>query len=209
MATETIDQQTRPRRHSYPVRPQELTGQNDEDDSPKPNRSASLETSPLTAIRLGSKVAKQAAKSFWNMDMLHESLQKIKQYAAIESSSLGSSIESDNEEDDDPLMVSTEECKCLFPIAPHLMSLPFSLTSCSEPSSPTQSPKIALKRPHSAYAERKIEKKISTIQRKISPSALTPTTAVKVRFHLFGSEHSLDGEQKCILRKDDGFHEPY
>ena len=191
------------------MRQQELPGTN-EDECPISSRSASLETSPMSAIRLGSKVAKQAAKSFWNMDMLQESLKKIKQYAVIESSSLGSSIESEDESDEDgALNRSTEDCQCLFPIAPHLMSLPFSLTPRSAPSSPTQSPTISLKRSHSEYAERKTEKKTSTIPRKITPAHMSPETAATVRFHLSGSCHSLNGEQNVPKNlKDDGFYEP-
>ncbi|XP_064405182.1 uncharacterized protein LOC135350350 [Halichondria panicea] len=197
-----VDQQVR--RHSYPMRP---PGELPESDHPKAIRSASLEPSPTIGIRLGSKVAKQAAKSFWNMDMLHESLQKIAQFAAIESSSLGSSIQSVDEEQEDPLVSSTEECMCFSPIAPHLMYLPFSLTSRSAPSTPTQSPLLALKRPKSACTERKMERKDSTIPRKITPASLTPRTAAKVRFHLSGSQLSLQGEQEHNPY-DDGFYEP-
>ncbi len=178
-----------------------------EGDHSKTIRSASLETSPNIGIRLGSKVAKQAAKSFWNMDMLHESLQKIAQFAATESSSLGSSIESVDKEEEDPLVSSTEEYMCLSPIAPHLMDLPFSLTSRSAPSTPTQSPQLALKRSKSACTERKTEKKAAMIPRKISPAALTPRTAAKVRFYLSGSQLSLQGEQEHNPY-DDGFYEP-
>lgn len=203
----------RPRRHSYPIRPQELLP-SESTEKAEPPRSASLEASPVTGIRLGSKIAKQAAKSFWNMDMLEKSLLKMKEYAAIESSSLGSSIVSvsEDEEETDPLEKSTEDCKCLFPIVPHLMDLPFSLTTLSAPSSRTQSPKIALKRSHSEYAERKTEKKTLTIPRKITPTQLTPQTAAKVRFHLSHSDscYSLSDEYDYIQRNpgDDGFHEP-
>ena len=174
-------------------------------------RSASLETSPMIGLRLGSKTAQLAAKSFWNMDMFKDSLQKIAEYAAIESSSLGSSIESLSDENEEGFHnSSTEEEFTLSPIAPHLIDLPLSLTPQSAPSTPTQSPQLPLKRSKSACVERRTSsEKRRVISRKISPAAYTPDKAAAVRFQLAGSDLSLQNasQRNGSTSTDDGYYE--
>ena len=168
----------------------------------------------MIGLRLGSKTAQLAAKSFWNMDMYNDSLQKIAEYAAIESSSLGSSIESLSDENEEGMHnSSTEEEFTLSPIAPHLMDLPFSLTPQSAPTTPTQSPQLSLKRSKSACVERKTStEKKKVILRKISPATYTPDKEAKVRFQLAGSELSLknehtDSQSNSSTSTDDGYYE--
>ena len=57
-------------------------------------KSKSWACSPTSSgIPLGSLTAQAAAKPFWGKDMLQERIQEIAEYAALETSSLGSSIE--------------------------------------------------------------------------------------------------------------------
>lgn len=90
----------------------------------------------LDGIPLGSLTAQEAAKSFWNMDMLHQRLQKITECAAQETSSLGSSLESFD------LQLPEDE--------PIIMKLDDSTVPRSAPSSPRLNPQVTYTRSHSA-----------------------------------------------------------
>ena len=102
-------------------------------------RTTSLDEPPCTSQRygilLGTAAAKEAAKSFWNMDMLQQSLEKIVHYTIQERyspslDSLGSSIDSDDVQSP-PAHRSPQP-----PPHIHLPPLPV-----SAPSSPLASPK--------------------------------------------------------------------
>ena len=57
------------------------------------SKSWSCSPRPREGIPLGSLTAQAAAKPFWGKEMLQERIQEIAEYAALETSSLGSSIE--------------------------------------------------------------------------------------------------------------------
>lgn len=57
------------------------------------SKSWSCTRSACEGIPLGSLTAQAAAKPFWGKEMLKERIQEIAEYAALETSSLGSSIE--------------------------------------------------------------------------------------------------------------------
>ncbi len=57
------------------------------------SKSWSCTPHPREGIPLGSLTAQAAAKPFWGKEMLQERIQEIAEYAALETSSLGSSIE--------------------------------------------------------------------------------------------------------------------
>ena len=57
------------------------------------SKSWSCSPYPREGIPLGSLTAQAAAKPFWGKEMLQERIQEIAEYAALETSSLGSSIE--------------------------------------------------------------------------------------------------------------------
>ena len=57
------------------------------------SKSWSCASRPYEGIPLGSLTAQAAAKPFWGKEMLQERIQEIAEYAALETSSLGSSIE--------------------------------------------------------------------------------------------------------------------
>lgn len=57
------------------------------------SKSWSCSPRPCNGIPLGSLTAQAAAKPFWGKDMLQERIQEIAELAALETSSLGSSIE--------------------------------------------------------------------------------------------------------------------
>ncbi len=94
------------RRSSFPV---------DQGDGGYPMRnSKSLDTSPKPGFKqgipLGSLTAQIASRSFWNPEMLRESMEKISQ-TAVKESSMESLVE-DSDEDDyksDTIQISTEE----------------------------------------------------------------------------------------------------
>ena len=114
----------------------------------------------LDGIPLGSLTAQEAAKSFWNMDMLHQRLQKITECAAQETSSLGSSLESfdlQSPEDtgNEPLSMKLED----------ETNIPR-----SAPSSPRLSPQVTYTRSHSAE-QRLTSNLLNTRPR---PAVLTP-----------------------------------
>lgn len=160
------------RRHSFTLvsrrSESETEQETDEEVNPRTRkRSSSVSETPYKygGIPLGSRVAQEAAKSFWNMDMFQQSLNKIVMYAADGSSGLGSSLESvdmqasnnltpppDNGDLTQPSVgVDTEkenQSIVFSPVAPHLRNFPLAMISCSAPTSPTQ-PRYSIHRSQS------------------------------------------------------------
>lgn len=192
-------------------------------------RSSSLSNSPYrpSGIPLGSKAAQEAAKSFWNMDMLQVSLQKIVKYAANDQSSgLGSSLDSVDVQIDEPTADQEQEDQFVgvSPIAPYLKHLPLSLTSRSAPNSPTHSPPMSIQRSRSACSESPSKQtsvnNSRNVSRKTSPY-LSPRSLKRVHFELSqrlestSAPHlSVVGERLNLVPRlsrnsshDDGYHD--
>ena len=223
-----------PRRHSYPLKTEhsESTGDEEESDDDSEvrvrKRSSSLSNSPYrpSGMPLGSKAAQEAAKSFWNMDMLQESLQKIVQYAANDQSSgLGSSLASVDVQIDESAVEDQENPFVgVSPIAPHLKNLPLSLSSCSAPTSPRLSPPLSIQRSRSACSESPSKQTSANTSRNVSRKTspyLSPASLKRVHFELSQKLDSASAPHLSVVGErihlaprlsrngshDDGFHD--
>lgn len=184
--------------------------------------SDSPSTSQCYGIPLGTPAAKEAAKSFWNMEMLQESLEKIVHYSVQEGDnlsldSLGSSIDSAD--------VQTPPIP-LSPSLPLRLSAPSTpsmgreleergtrpqLSACSSPLMANSHP--ALRKVHSATTYRlkpllrptfSIEGKQLKLSSRRSPKLLPVRKSVSCQSFL-AMKSTSDGT--LTPDDDDGFHE--
>ena len=178
------------------------------------SKSWSCSPRPREGIPLGSLTAQAAAKPFWGKEMLQERIQEIAEYAALETSSLGSSIEDnlsttveDLEERDIPSFAVSDDSR--------------DMVSKSAPATPReQSP--AVYRAKSAHLEEN-DKTQHTIKSRSPNSANTsPTMGTRTVKSAPGSARltksavellSIEGKRMQLSPRnsnpirDDGFHE--
>ena len=178
----------------------------------KKSKSWSCSPRNCSGIPLGSLTAQAAAKPFWGKDMLQERIQEIAEYAALETSSLGSSI-------DDSLSITEleeleEECDDIptFNISNEDEPLASSRSAPAVPRHDPNSPDVL--RSQSAQL---IRSDIGTKQlSKSQPSSRmgARTLSATPRLTNSTSNLSIQGEKmqlkfrrKSTPNRDDGFHE--
>ena len=177
-------------------------------------KSKSWSNSPRLShgIPLGSLMAQEAAKSFWTTDMLQERIQKITEYAALETSSLGSSI-------DDSLSMTMEDLE--------EVDIPTSNTTATDlvvrstPATPRQhSPAVLRSQSALLTGSKSCGRHVTRTQPFLSPritARLSTRRAVQSASSspsmLTNTSLVIEGKQKQLSPRnfspvqDDGFHE--
>ena len=177
------------------------------------SKSWSCSPRPREGIPLGSLTAQAAAKPFWGKEMLQERIQEIAEYAALETSSLGSSIEDnlstveDLEERDIPSFAVGDDSR--------------DMVSKSAPATPReQSP--AVYRAKSAHHGENGETRHTTKSRTPNSANTSPTMGTRTVKSAPGSARltksavdllSVEGKRMQLSPRnsnpirDDGFHE--
>ena len=181
-------------------------------------KSKSWSCTPRTyeGIPLGSLTAQAAAKPFWSKEMLQERIQEIAEYAALETSSVGSSIEDnfsttveDLEHEMPSFMISDDS---------NDHDSTGNVVSKSAPVTPRQQSPAAVHRPRSAqFTENKSSKTKENSRTPNSPSYSETTRTVKsanarltksaTDLFIEGKRMQLSSRHTTSPRHDDSFHE--
>ena len=158
-------------------------------------------------IPLGSLTAQAAAKPFWGKEMLQERIQEIAEYAALETSSLGSSIEDnlsttveDLEERDIPSFAISDEASR-------------DVVSKSAPVTPRQQSPVVLHSQSAQFTENSTKHMEKSRTRKSLSHAMDTRTvkSATARLTRSATDLSIEGKRMQLSPRnpirDDGFHE--